>query len=246
MELLQIRRSRQAQRTAERHYYKFIGSYVKAKYNEIFDEAHAMYTDAKAENPGVKDLTKTAFYIRRTQPDDVVVPRYYNNRKLKSSTQECKEPKQMVLNIPLMTISTPTAATATPLPATATATPLTATETAATPTPLQSTPQPPEPLLLSQETYMSLLEDLQKDPDLERILNDFPFDGNMDPFVGNNMEPFVVNDMPCTDQFTPLEVDNNMDGGEDSMDPFVLNDMPWADQFTPLEVDLETTFNVLQ
>ena len=228
MDFLQKRRTRQAQRTAERHYYKFISSYVKATYKDIFDEAHTMFTNAKEENPGVKDLTKTTFYMRRTHPD-VVVPRYYNNRKLKSATQKREEYTQMVLSIPLMskqttdsllsaTDATPTPLQSTPLPT-----------TAATATPLQSTPQPPEPEtesilpLLSEETYMSLLEDLQKDPDLERILNDFPFDGNMDPFV-----------------------DNNMAGGEDSMDPFVVNDMVWPGQFTPLEVDVETTFNNLQ
>ena len=234
MDFLQKRRTRQAQRTAERHYFKFISSYVKSTYKDIFDEAHTMYMNAKQENPGVKDLTKTAFYMRRACPD-VVVPRYYNSRKLKSATQKREEHAQMVLNIPLMSKQTTdsllsaTHATATPLqsmplPNThATATPLQSMplpNTAATATPLQSTPQQPEPEtesilpLLPEETYMSLLEDLQKDPDLERILNDFPFD--------------------------------DMAGGENGMDQVVADDMVWPSYFTPLEVEVETTFNTLQ
>ena len=201
---------------------------MKSTYKDIFDEAHTMYNEAKEENPGVKDLTKTVFYMRRTCPD-VPVPRYYNSRKLKSVTRKPKEYTQMVLNIPLLskqttdsllsaTDATPTLLQSMPLPT-----------TAATDTPLQTTPQPPEPEtesilpLLPEETYMSLLEELQKDPDLERILNDFPFDANIDPLV-----------------------DNNMAGGEQGMDPLVIDDMGWPSQFTPLEVELETTFNTLQ
>ena len=241
MNLLEKRRSRQAQRTAERHYFKFIASYVKSAHKEIYDEAQTMYTHAKAENPGVKDLTKTAYYIRRVHPD-AAVPRYYINRKLKSSTptQECR---RMVLNIQLMSPQTrgsllpatatlplleaestsqPPEAESTPLPPEAESTPLpesTSQQPEAESTPLpESTSQPPEaestPLLLPLETYQSLLADLQKDPELERILNNFPFD-------------------------------HNMDGGEDSMDPFVVNDMLWPDEFTPLEVDVQTTFDNL-
>ena len=210
MDRLQKRRTRQVQTTAERHYYKFIGNYVKSTHKDIFNEAHAMYNEAKQENPGVKDLTKTVFYMRRTCPN-VPVPRYYNSRKLKSVTQKPKEQHtQMVLNIQLLGKQT------------------TDSLLSATDTPLQTTPQPPEPEtesiqpLLPEETYMSLLEDLQKDPDLERILNDFPFDANIDPLV-----------------------DNNMAEGEQGMDTPVINDMVWPSQFTLLEAELEKTFNTM-
>ena len=246
MDLLETRRTRQAQRTLERHYYKFIGSYVKAVYKEIYDEAQTLYNHAKAENPGVKDLTKTAFYLRRVHPD-ATVPRYYSNRKLKgssaihqqySNTQECR---QMVLNIPLLSSPEVTMQQESTTYRESTSQPPEVTMQQESTTYRESTSQPPEVTMqqesttyrestsqlpeddilpLPSEIYKSLLADLQKDPELERILNDFPFDDNI----------------------------THMDVGEDSdgMNQFVVNDMLWPDEFTPLELEVQTTFDNLQ
>ena len=58
-----------------------------------------------------------------------------------------------------------------------------------------------QPLLLEQHVYEELLQDLQKDPDLSRILNDFPNDFPPDDTLG------LWNDFPPDDmmELTPLE-----------------------------------------
>ena len=258
MNPLEKRRTRQAMRTAERYHYKFIASYVQGKYREIYDEAQTMFTQAKVENPRVKDLTKTAFFLRRVHPD-VVVPRYYNNRKLKDQSTT-PQSKQMVLTIPLLSLPEVTvqqetmnhgeSTTSQPPEDSVQQETMNHGESTTSQPPEDSvqqetmnhgestTLQPPEDsiqqetmnhgesttlqpsedlmLPLQPEIYRSLFQDLMRDPDLQRILNDFSF--------------------------------NDMDVGEDidGMNQHVQNDMLWQDDITPLEIDIQNTFEKLQ
>ena len=238
MNPLEKRRTRQAMRTAERHYYKFIASYVQGKYREIYDEAQTVFTQAKAENPRVKDLTKTAFYLRRVHPD-VAVPRYYNNRKLKDQSTT-PQSKQMVLTIPLLSLpevavqqettnhgeSTTSQPPEDPIQqetmnhgeSTTSQPPGDSIQQEIMNHGESTTLQPSEDLMLplQPEIYKSLFQDLMRDPDLQRILNDFSF--------------------------------NDMDVGEDidGMNQHVQNDMLWQDDITPLELDIQNTFEKLQ
>ena len=278
MNPLEKRRTRQAMRTAERYHYKFIASYVQGKYREIYDEAQTMFTQAKVENPRVKDLTKTAFFLTRVHPD-VVVPRYYNNRKLRDQSTT-PQSKQMVLTIPLLSLPEVTvqqetmnhgeSTTSQPPEDSIQQETMNHGESTTSQPPEDSiqqetmnhgestTSQPPEDsiqqetmnhgesttlqppedsiqqetmnhgesttlqpsedlmLPLQPEIYRSLFQDLMRDPDLQRILNDFSF--------------------------------NDMDVGEDidGMNQHVQNDMLWQDDITPLEIDIQNTFEKLQ
>ena len=237
MNPLEKRRTRQAMRTAERYFYKFIASYVQGKYREIYDEAQTMFTQARVENPRVKDLTKTTFYLRRVHPD-VVVPRYYNNRKLKDRSTT-PQSKQMVLTIPLLslpevavqqeTMNHGESTTSQPPEDSIQQETMNHGESTTLQPPEDSiqqetmnhgestTLQPSEDLMLplQPEIYKSLFQDLMRDPDLQAILNDFSF--------------------------------NDMDVGEDidGMNQHVQNDMLWQDDITPLEIDIQTTFEKL-
>ena len=164
MYTLAKRRVREAERRMERVEFKFITEYVKALHGDIYEKAKELYENTRQKYPdGVKDLTKTYEFMSVATPGKHV-PRYYMSRRTKETTIMSK---QMVLEIPLMlpqavavssprtTVSSPPQASPHPLP----------------PTTLSS-PHPVPPL--SEEVYYELLQDIQHDPDLARILNDFP------------------------------------------------------------------------
>ena len=74
-----------------------------------------------------------------------------------------------------------------------------------------SLPDASNTLLLSSDVYESLLNELRKDPDLWRILNEFPFQDNAtDDFTADEMNDFVASDMGdsfIADDLTPLEIE---------------------------------------
>ena len=246
----EARRSRQAKATADRHYYKFISYYVRATHKEIYDEAEALFRQAKADNPGVKDLVKTATYLRRVHPH-ATIPRYYTSRNLKPK-QGCT--KKMVLNIPLIPIQATgsLASVESPPPEIAESTPLSTPSelTESTPpelaesTPLSTLPEHTETtqvstspqLLLPTEIYEGLLMELRSDPELESILNDFSIDS--------------VNDFPI-DSVNDFPIDSVNDFPIDSVNDFPIdsvlnNDMVCQDEITPLELELQTMLDKTQ
>ena len=203
------RRSRQAKTTTDRYFYKFISSYVETKYNDAYKEATALLERAKAENPGVKDLVKTATFMREVHPESVI-PRYYLNRNLKQQRQQhqadCHNVKEMVLRIPLESYKPPTdTQTVEPVQSVE---PTTDTQTVEPVQPVEPTTdtQTVEPVLppLPDEAYQGLLWEIQQDPDLSSILNDFSMDTTT-PDVFDN----VLNDddpIFWQDENSPLEL----------------------------------------
>ena len=117
----------------------------------------------------------------------------------------------MVTSPPLPTVvaspPSPPTVTSPPLPAVAASPPFPPTVTS----PAASPPLPPLP----SDVYQSLLEELKQDPDLWRILNDFPVLGyeDMDTSVADEdtgMDTFVAQDMGdafISDDLTPLEIE---------------------------------------
>ena len=262
------RRTRQAQTTADRYFYKFISCYVEAKHNEIYKEALALLKRARAENPGVKDLVKTATYMRNVHPE-MAIPRYYLNRNLKQHQQQ--QPnldnfKRMMLFIPLTSVKTkrsstsavlpsPETATSTPqsaeavqLPETATSTPQSA-EAVQLPETATSTQPPPQPaediqLPLPTEIYEGLLKELQTDPELANILNNFPFD-SMDASVNDSVNVLDTETSPLEQVQTDPELAN------------ILNNLPfdntldsemvfWQDETSPLEREVQAMLDKTQ
>ena len=212
---------REARRNEERLHYKFIYKYFEHLHPDLFMKAEDLYYEAKEKNPQVKDLTKTEHFMTTVTPS-IPVPRYYNNRNLKRknhTTQEVNSP-QMVLEIQLQSPSTllstapvPPSSTSTepvPEPSTVPVPPsLTSTEpvpepsTVPVPPPLASTEPDSAPshqaLLIPENVYKDLLFELQKDPQLQQILNDFTRgdelndDGDMFDMVWNDMQPELDN-----------------------------------------------------
>ena len=244
------RRSRQAQTTADRYFYKFISHYAQAKYNEVYKEALALLERARAENPGVKDMVKTATYMRDVHPK-AEIPRYYLNRNLKHR-QQPQQPnphnlKQMVLCIPLTSSKTPTSTQSVePVQLAETPTSTQSVEPvqlAETPTSTQSV-QPVQlaeaptstqsaeavHLPLSDEIYEGLIKELQADPDLDNILNNFSMD-----VLDTETSPLdhVQTDPELSKILDSLPFDNTFD------DKMIF----WEDEITPLEQEVETMLN---
>ena len=189
------RRVRDAEKRRERLEFKFITEYVRALHSDIYGKAKELFHNIRQKYPDrVRDLTKTYEFMSMVTPDKDV-PRYYMSRRTKETTITSK---MMVLEIPLMTpqdvpVSSPPQASPHPLPPQASPHPLPPQASPhplppqASPHPLspQASPHPPTPQTLppttlslppplSEEVYIQLLQDLQCDPDLARILNDFP------------------------------------------------------------------------
>ena len=239
------RRSRQAQTTADRHFYKFISYYVRATHNEIYEEALALFTQAKVENPGVKDLVKTATYLRRAHPH-ARIPRYYNNRNLKSKQEpNLNNPKHMVLNIPLISIQPTRSFPSAELPPPEIAKSIPSEPAESTPPQLAESTLPEHTettqvstspqLLLPTGIYEDLLKELQTDPELTRILNDFPIDSVNEKELQSDPElTRILNDFPI-DSVNDFSTDSVLD-----------NDMVWQDEISPLELEVQTMFDKTQ
>ena len=233
--------SRDGQKTDERLYYKFITSYVEGTYRKIYKDAVQLFNQAKRENPGVRDLTKTDTFMREVYPN-APIPRYYLSRKLKTSPPTQPKPQtQLVLNIPLLAareltqsfpsteVSTqPEAASSAPGVCTQSSPPTevsTQPEAASSPPGVCTQSSPPTevstqpeaassapgvctqslpPLFLTPELYQEVLNELNKDPEVLKYLNDFSIEDD------DNMNDTVVEDMG--DMFydytsTPLEME---------------------------------------
>ena len=295
------RRARQAQTTVDRYFYKFISCYVQAKHGQTYNEALALYKRARAENPGVKDLVKTATYMRNVHPE-MAIPRYYLNRNLKQQQRQpnLDNSKRMMLCIPLTstktsTMSTPQPAEAVQLPETAMSTqpaeavqlpetamstqpaqavqlPETAMstqpaeavqlpETAMSTQPAEAVQLPetamstqpaeavqlPETAMstqpaeavqlpLSTEIYEGLLKELQTDPELTTIFNNFPSDSanvldiETSPFEQVQTDPELTN---ILDNF-PFDT---VLAGETVF---------WVDEISPLEQEVQTMLDKTQ
>ena len=175
------RRVREAEKRVERVRYKFITEYVRCLHGDIYKKAEELYDSTRQKYPdGVKDMTKTVEFMQVTTPNKRI-PRYYSSRKT-----ERRGTAEMVLEIPLLDLNK---GTSLPPPASSPQ--------------LPSSP-PPASLPLSEEVFQQLLQELQHDPDLSHILNEF--DSHMDV---SQQDDLACNDdlwdviMP--DNLTPLE-----------------------------------------
>ena len=178
------RRVREAEKRVERLHYKFINEYVKNLHHNIYKDAENLYNTIRQKYPdGVKDLTKTVEFMEVATPDKTV-PRYYMSRKTTETTTEM----EMVLRIPLIQHdgkNTETQAVTSPptasFPQDVASPPPTASfpRDVTSPPPVAPPPSPQDVALpvLPEKVYQDLLQELQKDPDLMEILNDFPLDG---------------------------------------------------------------------
>ena len=245
MHTINKRRSREVQKTAERLYYKFLASYVEVKHNEIHKEALALFNQAKQENPCVKDLMKTATYLKRVHPNKAI-PRHYIRRKQKHSlsSQIQQRTTQMVLTIPLLSTTQPTCSSQ---PEVTTFPPPPPPEVSTQPE-VTTFPPPPPPEVSTQPEVTTLqpppLPEVSIQPEVTtqpevstlpvlstEIYNDLLAELREDPELWR-----ILNDFE----------DNAMDvivGEDNSMDSLVADDIFGSEELTQLEKELEATFD---
>ena len=213
---------RDAEMRVERVKYKFVNDYVKHLHKDTYMKAQDLYNKIrKLYAKSVKDITKTVEFMEVTNQHEKI-PRHYAKKR--------KAEVEMALRIPLMSlplsvsstaVSSPTHVSSVPLPPSVSSTPV------SSPTHVSSVPLPPSvsstavsspthvssstavslpqnessvPLLLSDNTFDLLMQELQKDPDLVQILNGFPDDfPEKDPDLVQILNGFP-DDFPEDDQ----------------------------------------------
>ena len=229
-------RGREARRNDERLYFKFIVKYFEELHPDLFAKATNLHKETKKLNPNVKDLTKTASFMTVVTPN-IPVPRYYYNRLLKTDiAQQLQSGPRMVLQIPLQTqqpspsvtahtpsqpsqpapllMSDPSVTAHTPSQPSQSAPLLMSDPSVTAHTPSQ--PSQPAPLLLPEKVYNQILSEIQGDPDMAQIFNDFNLANDDDDM---NAQP------------APQQTPND----DDDMNPFVWDDISKYDIISPLE-----------
>ena len=232
---------REARRNDERLYFKFFVKYFENLHKDLHDKAMNLYEETKKLNPNVKDLTKTAQFMAVVTPGLPVPRYYHHRQLKADITRQIQGGPRMVLQIPLRKQQphqpSPSAAPCIPsppppvphqpspsaapcIPSPPPPVPHQPSPSAAAcipsppaPVPSQSAPVPaqPAPLLMPDSTFQQLLTELLKDPNLEQIMNNFPFSNDnddMNPFVqDDDMNPFVQDDVFMMDDTSPLETE---------------------------------------
>ena len=220
---------REAMRNRERLEYKFFIEYIKSKHEDLYDEVCSFYHKVKEKNPYVKDLTKTVEFVAMTKPNEKI-PKYYYRRQARTTPTTAKQIEMtMVLNIPLTTSTNPPSQVPTettainpssqvPIETTTTNPPSQAPieTTAINPpsqAPIETTPTNPssqapieEPLMLCDDTYRHLVSEIQQDPDLQSIFNNFDIT-NTDDKYDDGMNPQVWKDLDTQHDISLFEME---------------------------------------
>ena len=223
-------KGREAKRNDERLHYKFIVKYFENLHKDLFTKATNLHEEVKKSNPGVRDLTKTAEFMTAVTPNICVPPYYYRRhlranikrvqmdsrmvleiplnkgKKQTAKKETAPSPPVTAPSPPVTAPSPPVTAPSPPVtvpspPVTAPSPPVTAPSPPVTvPSPPVTEPSQPAPLLMQDSTFQQLLEEIQRDADLQQILNDF----NMGD---DDMNPLVWDDLYTHNDISPLEID---------------------------------------
>ena len=197
---------REARRNDERLHFKFLTKYFEGLHADLFEKAEALFNEAKKKNPGVKDLTKTSEFMAAVTPG-LPVPRYYQKRQIKNAKPTTTTTREMVLQVQLLDAQDLRQQSSPPVPLP----PIfqqSEQDLHASTAPVCLPDIDCEPLpLLTESTYNELLVEIQNDPDLVKILNDFPsFTDDcevMNECVWNSINNDTNNDI------TPLQMEIN-------------------------------------
>ena len=265
------KKGREALQNDERLYYKFIVKYIEGLHGDLFTKVQDLYKDTKQKNPNVRDLTKTVQFMTVVTPNKPI-PRHYKYRRPKVINPMPQQPKvnnpipqmvnntmpQMALHIPLLKLR-PSDVTSQPSPAVP----------VSQPSPPVSVSQP-SPLLLSPDVYQDLLNELQHDPELRQIINDFPdtpvpvsqpsppvpVSQPSPPVSVSQPSPLLLSPDVYQDLLNELQQDpelrqiindfpdddesmNDFPDDDKSMNDFVWNDINMPDDISPLENEIE-------
>ena len=200
---------RDAEKREERLHFKFIVEYIKCLHKDTYNKAEELYKNIKHQYPTVKDLTKTAEFMSVATPGKPI-PRHYTSRK-SNQTQSSMPQTEMVLEIPLMALgqntSLPVAASPPASPPVSPPVSLPVLPPVSPPVSLPVSLPPVDaspPLLLSKDVYHNLLAELQQDPNLFQILNDYTLGDSSHEDTTIDMDDDIW-DSIISDDVTPLE-----------------------------------------
>ena len=184
---------------------RFISAYIEAKFPEAYNEAIKTYEKVDAVYTNKRDLTKTVEFVYLTT-GVTSLTQYYQKKKAervkKQLEKEAPIKDNMILEIPLF-----------------------GTKDCIQQQQQQQQETNEAALIIPDEVYQNLLEELRKDPDLYSILNDMdmPCDDSID---SAGEQPGESNlDAQCVDIFSEL-----------NQDPVLQAIL--SDQQTPLEREL--------
>ena len=170
---------------------RFISSYIKAKFPDVYDQASKSYNQIDAAYPNKRDLTKTVEFVYTTT--GVTTLNQYYHKKRSERVRKGKEAAindNMVLNIPLFGTKDCIEQQQQQK---------------------QETNENELALPIPDELYNNLLEELRNDPDLHTILNDMDMPGEQsnesnlceDIFTELNQDPALQ--AVLSNEQTPLE-----------------------------------------
>ena len=170
---------------------RFIATYVKIKHQDVYAEAYSFYTELDQTYPTKRDLRKTPEFLHRTEGIESMYDHYYQNKlNKKKNSQSAKD--NMVLKIQLMAKSIGSLSTDVHVDEIQTGSLSTDVHVDEIQTGSLSTD---EPLVLPDNVYQDLLNELAQDKDLKAILNDFEM-----------FEEDIIDELvPGPNEETPLE-----------------------------------------
>ena len=202
-----VERENRREDTRRKRQERVMCAYIKHAHPTAYEEAYKMYEKLNTMYPNTRDLRKTPYFVNN-------VKRVGKEPFGKKPSGKNRQGHKFTLKIPLMTMETHTtttsslvtesssAAASSPFPVVPSS-PLPV--VVSSPSPLVAPlPSPPLPVLppVPSGTYQTLLEELQQDPDLYQIFNNFPLQE-----CNEEMDELVVDDIGDIDDISPLEAE---------------------------------------
>ena len=181
------RRALRTKRDNDSRRAKFIEGYIKAKHPVVYAEACHTYKQVGNNNKGKKDLRKTNEYIKLTTPYKDI--RQYYDRPNRTGARQYTD--GMVLNIQLMGVGSCQKKHTPPYVPESNDPPPYVPESNDPPpcVPESNDPPPYVPLPpIPDATFYQLLEDIRKDPELDRIFKDLTDVDNTSDDIGKDPE----------------------------------------------------------
>ena len=224
-----VEREARREDTRNKRQERLMCAYLKHAHPAIYEETYAFYNKLNTMYPNKRDLRKTTHFtvfkkesgkIKKTPPaqgDNFIleIPLMCTETVATRTSQPLPSPPVVASPLPSPPVaasplpSPPVVASPSPSPPVV-ASPSPSPPVAASPLPsppvvASPSPSPPvaAPLLpLPSDVYKTLLAELENDPDLWRIFNDFPLQE-----CDEGMNAFVAEDVFMSDDISPLEVE---------------------------------------
>ena len=199
-----VERESRREDTRRKRQERVMCEYIKHAHPTAYEEAYKVYEKLNTMYPNKRDLRKTPYFI------NVMKGVEKKSFGMKPSRKN-RQGQEFALRIPLMrteTRATTTSSIVVPSSVVAPSSPLPVVPLSPLVVPqpspplpeLPSVPQPSPPLPI--DAYQTLLKELQQDPQLHQILNNFPLQE-----CNEEMDKLVAEDIGDIDGISPLEAE---------------------------------------